>query len=149
MSYDRITNEVIKAVDDLEGRARFNEIKSQIDRRRKKRKISTETLSRKLNSLVQIRALRHGDEIVHGKKVSFYYKGSYFDKTLALGYVISSLSNLFNILGISRKQPFHGLITTAPKMTREDFKGVLKILKALEERSKKAREYVEFYLNQI
>lgn len=152
---DKIKIEIVEALKDLNGKARFNEIKNHIDEARKRRhvekpikrlkpkRISTSTLTMKLEELERsgkIKVVRFSKN-----KVEYLFRSTgRFNTEYALGDVIVSLADVLRLIGVSN--PLNTSILAMQEMKPKDFKLMLKFLKKIEQRFARTRSQIERYL---
>jgi DNA-binding HxlR family transcriptional regulator len=152
---DKLKLEIIDALSSLKGKARFNEIKKQIDERRRRlyreipikryrpKRISTSTLAVKLRELEKDRTIN----VVRVSKNNVLYmlrSARLSDTEYMLGEVIVSLACVLRLLGVP--SPLTMAIRAVTDMMPRDIGLILKFLKKLEKTSAKARASIKKYL---
>jgi len=152
---DKTKIEIVEALKDLKGKARFNEIRNHVDEMRKHRyretsikrlrpkRISTSTLTIKLEELEKEGRIRKME--FSKNRVEYSLNSTRrFDAEYALGDVIISLAEVLRLVGVSN--PLNASILAMEKMKPKDYKLMLKFLKRIEERFARTRAQIERYL---
>ena len=152
---DKTKIEIVKALEALNGKARFNQIRNRVDETRKRqydetpikrlrpKRISTSTLAIKLEELEKQGRIRKREFSKNRVEYSLHSTRQ-LDVEYALGDIIVSLAEVLRLVGVSN--PLNASILAMQEMKPKDFKLMLKFLKRIEQQFARTRARIERYL---